>query len=230
MTRELTNFIRFILDNFIPPILRGNKYFMYPAFYIWFKGKNVNKLMNFKSNLDSISEEEYINFYKIYDPIVNRKTDLNQVSLDFIIEHLKGQEGAKIIDIGCGNGYVLGELKNRGFTNLTGSDIIYEIEDPTINFVQGNIESLPFENDEFDIVICNHCIEHIINSTSAVSEIKRVAKLKLIVSTPKQVYNKYTFDLHVNFYPQRIDIISLMNMSNYKLIDNNGDWSFVGYK
>ena len=55
-------------------------------------------------------------------------------------------------------------------------------------------------------------------------------KLKLIVSTPKQVYNKYTFDLHVNFYPQRIDIISLMNMSNYKLIDNNGDWSFVGYK
>lgn len=113
---------------------------------------------------------------------------------------------------------------------MTGTDIIYEVEDPSIHFIEGNIENLPFEDNQFDVVICNHCIEHIINSTKAVNELKRIAKSKLTISTPKQVYNKYTFDLHVNFYPQRIDIISLMNMCNYELIDNNGDWSFVDYK
>lgn len=115
MTRELTNLIRFILDNFIPPILRGNRFFMYPAFYIWFKGKNVSKLMNFKSNLDTLSDEEYVNFYKIYDPILKRKTDLNQVSLDFILDNLNGHENSKIIDVGCGNGYVLSILKKEAF-------------------------------------------------------------------------------------------------------------------
>lgn len=46
MNRNLTNAIRFILDECIPPIIRDSKLFMYPLFYIWFKGKNIEKVMN----------------------------------------------------------------------------------------------------------------------------------------------------------------------------------------
>ncbi|MFM2048604.1 MAG: hypothetical protein RI955_1152, partial [Bacteroidota bacterium] len=41
MNRSLTNTIRFILDECIPPLIRDSRWFMYPFFYIWYKGKKV---------------------------------------------------------------------------------------------------------------------------------------------------------------------------------------------
>jgi hypothetical protein len=49
MNRRLTNTIRFVMDELLPPIIRDNKYFMYPFFYIWYKGNNVKVHMEFKN-------------------------------------------------------------------------------------------------------------------------------------------------------------------------------------
>ena len=35
----------------------------------------------------------------------------------------KFSKDSKILDIGCGNGFFLNQLKNRGYTNLAGVDI-----------------------------------------------------------------------------------------------------------
>lgn len=230
MSREITNILRFILDSFLPPIIRDNKYFMYPLFFIWFKGKNVSKLMEFKRNVENLLEDDYIEFYKLYDSLPKRDTDLNKKSIAFIYNHLSPDKEEKIIDIGCGNGFLLDKLKERGYTRIYGSDIANQMKDKTIPFIKANIEKLPFKDNEFDTVICNHTIEHIIHSYKAANELKRVAKNKVIINTPRQRYFRYTFDLHTNFYPQKIDLLSLMNMDKYECLDNDGDWSFIGYK
>lgn len=232
MTRETTNFMRYFIDNLLPIALRDNKYFMYPMFYLWFKGKNVNRLMEFKNNLENITDEEYTDYYKIYESLGTgkRPSDLNNKSIDFLFEHLENDQDKKILDVGCGNGYILSLLKKEGYQNLTGCDIIKEIEDEDINFVQGEITKLPFDDDEFDIVMCNHVIEHIIDSSRAIEELKRICKGKLILTTPKQRYFKYTFDLHVNFYPEKMNLLALMNYDNYVCEELGGDWSFVGYQ
>ncbi|MEP7320673.1 MAG: class I SAM-dependent methyltransferase [Saprospiraceae bacterium] len=230
MNREFTNFLRFILDSFLPPILRDNKFMMYPLFYIWFKGKNVVKLMEFKSRVADLLDDEYVEFYKIYDSLPKRATDLNKNSIHFILEQLGGNKNLKIIDIGCGNGFLLSKLKNLGYRQLYGCDIINDLTDKSIPFIMANIEHLPFKDDEYDIVLCNHTIEHIINKYKAAIELKRIAKYKVIVTTPKQRYYRYTFDLHVNFFPQKIDLISLMNMESFTCTEFNGDWSFAGNK
>ena len=51
MNRTLTNIIRFILDQLIPPILRDNKTLMYPAFFIWCGGRHsaIKGLMEYKA-------------------------------------------------------------------------------------------------------------------------------------------------------------------------------------
>lgn len=200
---------------------------MYPLFYIWYKGKNVNKLMEFKSALEHITEEQYVEFYRLYNSLADRKTDLNQASIEFIFKHIGEDKNKKIIDIGCGNGYLLSLLKQKGYTNLTGSDIINKMDDPSINFIQGNIQSLPILDQEYDVVLCNHTIEHVLDVQRTVDELKRITKNKLILTTPCQKYNKYTFDLHVNFYPQKRDLINLFSDKEYHCEKNNGDWSLV---
>lgn len=78
--------------------------------------------------------------------------------------------------------------------------------------------------------MCNHTLEHVIRSYKAVEEIKRVAKNRVIITVPRQRYSKYTFDLHINFYPQKIDLIALMDIEYFTCVDSDGDWSFIGLK
>lgn len=43
-------------------------------------------------------------------------------------------------------------------------------------FVQADGESLPFENNEFDYVICSHVVEHVDNPNQFLNELSRVGK------------------------------------------------------
>ena len=89
LSRKITNIIRFVMDECVPPILRDNKYLMYPLFYIWFKGKFVKKNMEFKESFHSLSEQEFSEYYKNHNSYAeNRPTDLSLKSIKYIIDNL----------------------------------------------------------------------------------------------------------------------------------------------
>ena len=233
--RHLTNTIRYIIDNLLPPVLRDNKYFMYPMFYLWYKGKNVKKLMEFKSVFHTLDEEEFLHYYQIYDSLPTRETDLMDGSIDFIFKHLEDDKSQNIIDIGCGNGYLLKKLKALGYTCLSGLDINSDFNDDAIRLYTGSIDALPFPDKHFDTVLCNHTLEHVLNLSKAISEIKRIAKKKIIVTLPCQRYYRYTFELHIHFFPQASYLLNMLNKENGRQIEQyeykkiQGDWSYVGY-
>jgi len=229
LNRKITNFIRFILDELFPPILRDNYYFMYPLFFIWFKGKNVKRFMEFKSNFHKLSEEEFANYYKDYDYISNRKTDLNSKSIQFIIDRLGENKDIRIADIGCGEGYVLHQIQKHGFNNIIGVDIAEKSAYENIEVINGNVEHLPFPDHSFDVVTCNHTLEHVMDLGKAVQELKRVAKNKLIITIPRQRYYKYTFDLHLHFFPQISYLLKIIDLPEKQIYYENiqGDWSIV---
>lgn len=145
-----------------------------------------------------------------------------------MLSALEKDKQAKIIDVGCGNGYFLQKLKNNGHQNLSGCDIINHLTDKTIHFKKGNVEKLPYEDNEFDIVICNHTIEHVLNPHLAIKELKRIARRKLIITVPKQRYYYYTVDIHVNFFETKRELVNLLNINNYTCETLNGDFCFVG--
>lgn len=229
LSRRVTNFIRYCLDELLPPVLRESKWFMYPMFYIWFKGKNVTKFMEFKSVFHKLTDEEFSQYYEEYDYIANRLTDLSQDSIEYIISNLGNDKSVSIADVGCGCGYVLKQMKSRGYENLTGVDLVEKSLYPDINIVCGNIEQLPFEDNQFDVVVCSHTLEHVLDLPKAISELKRIAKHKLIITVPKQRYYKYTFDLHIHFFPQISYLLKYINEPMSKLSYKNvkGDWSVV---
>ena len=59
-----------------------------------------------------------------------------------------------------------------------------------------NIIDMDFENNFFDVIICSHVLEHIVNNRKAISELSRVLKPgeKAILQVPISKYNKKTFE------------------------------------
>ncbi len=62
--------------------------------------------------------------------------------------------------------------------------------------VKADICNLPFENNEFDIILCNHVLEHIPDDTKAMEELFRVLKVggMGIFQIPQDLSRTTTFE------------------------------------
>ena len=231
MNRRITNSIRFVMDELIPPFVRDSKIFMYPFYVFAYRGKDINEVMNFKKNVYSYTEDEYADFYRGLNTISrNRKTDLNQGCIDFILKNLDDTEET-VIDIGCGNGFMLSEIsKKKPNKSLFGYDLKKPEGETAYEFIQGNVEKLPFEDNSFDTVICCHTVEHLLSLDLCISELVRITKKQLIIVTPCQRYFYYTLDEHVNFFPYEKKLSSVIPMENYTCDKIQGDWAYLGKK
>ncbi len=230
MNREITNKLRFVLDEIIPPFIRDSKLFMYPIFHYWFHGKHIDEIMDFKKNVFNMTEKEYENFYKmIHNRADDRETDMNNESVNFLINNIK-EDDENMIDIGSGRGYLLKQIRKAGKKiKMTGIDFYNGLNDETIDYQYGFIEKIPMADKSVDVITCTHTIEHILDTKAAVEEMKRVARKKIMIVTPRQRYYYYTLDLHVNFYPIKELLVKEIGLKNYTIQDIQGDWVYIGY-
>jgi SAM-dependent methyltransferase len=224
LNRDFTKIFNWIFDNLIPPFLRDSKIFMKIVFYPLF-GDKTKYFMNFKEEAPFLSEKDYSNYYKILaEKHIKRETDLNKKSIQYITDNIVGDN---ILDIASGRGFLVNYLAEK-YPNkfFTGIDIfIPENSKNLINtkFQTGNIENINYPDKHFDTVICAHTLEHVQNINKAISELKRITKQKLIIIVPRQREYKFTFDLHLHFFPYLFSFQKLMNNTNaiYKIIDND---------
>ncbi len=228
MNRSITNAIRFVMDEMVPPLIRDSKIFMYPFYLFAYRGKNIKQVMQFKSLVYNFTEEEYANFYKGLNTISrNRPTDLNKACVDFILQHID-PSSETVLDVGCGSGYMLNKIHEKNSTlSLTGFDIKEPQGDKSFKFVEGNVEKLPFEDDSFDVVLCNHTIEHLLELETCISELLRVTKKQLFVVTPCQRYYYYTLDEHVNFFPFQESLTHHFQGQEFICNKLQGDWALL---
>jgi ubiquinone/menaquinone biosynthesis C-methylase UbiE len=98
-------------------------------------------------------------------------------------------EPARLLDVGCGKGvflrdFVLG-LKSRWNiqpSRVTGLDLVRSPGDvlaeisPPVEFVQADTDGnpLPFTDNSFDFISCNHVLEHVFETEKLVREFHRV--------------------------------------------------------
>lgn len=227
MNRGLTNAIRYVMDEWIPAGIRDTKWFMYPFYYFAYRGKNLASVMDFKKNVHHFTPEAYAAFYKGLNTISrNRKTDLNQVSIDAILAALGDTKN--LIDVGCGGAYLLKKIHEKHpHIALTGLDLKAPEDASFFDFVEGNVEHLPFEDKQFDTVVCCHTVEHLLKLNDCITELIRITKSKLIIVTPKQRYFYYTLDEHVNFFPYKEALTSCIPLANFTCENKGGDWVYI---
>jgi ubiquinone/menaquinone biosynthesis C-methylase UbiE len=229
MNRNVTNVIRFFMDECVPAIIRDSKWFMYPFFLIAYRGRNVKEVMNFKSKVYNFTPEEYDVFYNNLNTISrNRLTDLNKPSLDYILNKID-PSAVNAIDIGCGHGFLLEQIHSRfPSIRLHGFDIKDKSESLAYEYTKGNIEKLPFPDKSFDVVTCSHVIEHLINLDQCLAELKRITRKQLFIVTPCQRYFYYTLDEHVNFFPYKEKLTSQVKLNQHSCEKLWGDWVYLG--
>ena len=109
-----------------------------------------------------------------------------------IIQYLDIKDSDFILDVGCGAGNMLDQVRS---THRFGVDIsnfvlalsINRLED-RVDLSRGNAELLPFKDDTFDKVFCSEVIEHTMNPDKVIREIYRVLKPEgiCVVSIPNE--------------------------------------------
>jgi SAM-dependent methyltransferase len=114
--------------------------------------------------------------------------------------------GLRVLDYGCGNGYVLGQYARNG-ADVYGVDIAPAALqltherfsliglNGTFQLTEGDV--VPFESEMFDIVCSMGVLHHVDDATRIVRELHRVLKPggRLIV----MFYNRRSFRYHVTF-------------------------------
>jgi SAM-dependent methyltransferase len=83
---------------------------------------------------------------------------------------------ARIVDLGCANGGLLGELKALGFSNLVGVDpspacVTNATAAHGIPSFVGSIRQLPANLGKFDLVMLSHVLEHVADLQSTVDSL-----------------------------------------------------------
>lgn len=130
-------------------------------------------------------DAEYV---KMYEHIGKEMMDIREHRMSFertkmFYSTLKGiilknsNKSSKIIDVGCGWGYILNDLPKNTF----GLDISKTLLSNLKNIVStplvcGDATRLPFKNNSTDVIICTDVLEHLHNPELCVSECSRVLK------------------------------------------------------
>ncbi|MBS1487413.1 MAG: class I SAM-dependent methyltransferase [Bacteroidetes bacterium] len=98
---------------------------------------------------------------------------------EHVLRFLRPQASNKILDIGCGSGYFANLAAQTG-AQVTGLDATAQLieegklRNPSVKFLIGDMEELPFVDASFDIVCGFNSFQFAANTKNALSEAKRV--------------------------------------------------------
>lgn len=213
----------------MPPAIRDSRILM-AIMLRMVVGKKYRYYMDFKCRLPGFTEKEINQYYKILaDTFIRRETDLNKACVKRILNET---EGKLILDAAAGKGYIAKRL--FAFDNsrqITVSDIVLPGKKDRvegISYVTASLTAMPFDDNSFDTVICTHALEHIKDEKAALDELRRICRRKLIIVIPRQREYRYTFDLHMNFYPYKYKVEALLGSDAIIELLNN-DWMCIEY-
>ena len=157
-----------------------------------------------------------------YAVIENRLMKAKKIEA-VLSEHMKMDiSGLTILDIGAGVGEIASYFatRNNVFTVDVENQLSEKAESAGIKFVKVTNEKLPFEDESFDIIISNHVIEHVENSSLHIKEMERCLKRGGIVyfSTPNRIFPKepHTKTWLIHYLPNNMFFRCLRLIRNKK--------------
>ena len=109
-----------------------------------------------------------------------------------IIKKAVLRDGDNVLDVACGNGYLLGELSKKARVNAFGVDIAENMiasareRYPACTFTVGPSAPLSFENESMDVITVSCAFHHFENPQNFADECLRVLKVngKVFIAEP----------------------------------------------
>lgn len=200
-----------------------------------------------KANLDKI----YSEWHRRYDSKDENDLDLGykKLELDFpqiLVVYNKIEKKSKVIDLGCGDGFLLRLLKEEKNCTVTGVDFSdYRLNIATqrgIKVIKANLEEYDFYDlGQFDYIISTEVIEHLFRPIEYLENCKKLLNInsKIILTTPNLAFIKNRFNLLFGRHPSsgefnefHINLMTLQQLRNYlditgfEIVDIKGSAKF----
>jgi len=136
------------------------------------------------------------------------RRSLERRRFDFIARLVPRRGVSRVLDVGCGSGWLSEMLAVRGFRVASldiGLDSLRRASKrlafrDDVSFVLGDVYRLPFGDDAFDAVVVSEVLEHLDTPADALCEIGRVVRPSgfLVASTPCRERIERTRCIHCN--------------------------------
>jgi len=177
----------------------------------------TEKRLNYREWLKKISLEGYYNSKNIFKKLMARLLVRNLLVV--IPKERKG----RLIDIGCGSGEFLYQMKNFGW-EVYGVEISQESADmgnkQGLNIFCGELGEADFPDNFFDVVVLSQTLEHVYSPGSYLEKIHRLLKEGglLIIGVPNvgcleiQVFGRSCHALDV---PRHLHFFTIASLRNY---------------
>lgn len=95
----------------------------------------------------------------------------------------------RIFEGGCGLGLLMKDIHDAGYHNITGMDFdknCVNLAAQYGNAKQGNITQISqfYKENEFDVVIFSHVLEHIVNPIELLTQAKKISRHWIVLAIP----------------------------------------------
>ncbi|WP_054026917.1 MerR family transcriptional regulator [Bacillus sp. FJAT-28004] len=121
---------------------------------------------------------------QLYDQFISNKTSWHR----WFFEHLGSLPGLKVLELGCGDAALW--RRNADLIPDTWSITLTDLSQGMLEearmslgghsgrfkFLIADAQDVPFHDNEFDIVIANHMLYHVLDINRAISEMRRILK------------------------------------------------------
>ncbi|MBI4015334.1 MAG: class I SAM-dependent methyltransferase [Candidatus Aenigmarchaeota archaeon] len=168
-------------------------------------------------------------------------SDLDKVYKSFFSAEQKPKNRMKFLDVGAGFGFEVIKRGREGYFSV-GLEFLQERAVKTLGefrkrnangfVIVGDAQDLPFREGVFDLINCNHVIEHVPEDSRTLGELSRVlnkkGKLLLAVPNVKNLYtafrsflglkNRFTDSTHLREYEEN-ELRRLIETAGFKIED-----------
>lgn len=147
-------------------------------------------------------------YFRYYDQL---RESNESVNFSYALHEYRKSPGHRVLDVGCGNGYVLSRYAKEG-AEVFGVDLTktgielcrkrFALNKLSGSFAVGSAEDLPYPSNSFDVVCSMGVLHHTPDTQRAVGEVFRVLKPggRLIV----MFYHRNSAKFRVNLFLRRL--------------------------
>jgi 2-polyprenyl-3-methyl-5-hydroxy-6-metoxy-1,4-benzoquinol methylase len=112
-----------------------------------------------------------------------------------ILDAIDRSRPESILEVGCGEGFMTRAIRDRfpgvPLTAVDASEEALEVarvQNPDVAFRCQDVERLDLEDAGYDLVLCAEVLEHLPRSETALRELCRVSRRRLVLSVPNEPY------------------------------------------